>query len=102
MNNKNLSITSGIVGLVGGILLLFGLWLSSIIIILDLLKAALLVLGILGIIYLRDNKNVSTTAPSILLIIGGAISFIPFLGWIGGILGIIGGSLYISKIKKMN
>lgn len=64
-----------------------------------LVKLALLVLGIVGAVYYKGDTPVRT-APSVLLIVGGAISLIPFLGWIGGILGIIGGSLYLASLKK--
>ncbi len=36
------------------------------------------------------------------MIVGGSIAIIPFLGWIGGILAIIGGSLFLSSIKKFD
>ena len=90
MKTKTLAVTNGVVGLIGGIFLLFAIW---------FVKLALLVLGIVGAVYYKGDTPVGT-APSVLLIVGGAISLIPFLGWIGGILGIIGGSLYLASLKK--
>ena len=43
-----------------------------------LVKLALLVLGIVGAVYYKGDTPVRT-APSVLLIVGGAISLIPFL-----------------------
>ena len=68
-------------------------------IILSLVKIAVLVLGIVAIVYYKDDERV-TNAPSVLLIVGGAVGLIPFLGWVGGILTIIGGSLYFGTLKK--
>jgi prophage lp1 protein 6 len=68
-------------------------------IILSLVKIAVLVLGIVAIVYYKDDERV-TNAPSVLLIVGGAVGLIPLLGWVGGILTIIGGSLYFGTLKK--
>ena len=68
-------------------------------IILALVKIAVLVLGIVSIVYYKDDERV-TPAPSILFIVGGSVGLIPFLGWVGGILTIIGGSLYFGLLKK--
>ena len=73
--------------------------LTGLSIILSLVKIAVLVLGIVTIVYYKDDERV-TNAPSVLLIIGGAVGLIPFLGWVGGILTIIGGSLYFGTLKK--
>ena len=48
---------------------------------------------------LKDDERV-TPAPSVLFIVGGSVGLIPFLGWVGGILTIIGGSLYFGLLKK--
>ncbi|GAF40388.1 prophage Lp1 protein 6 [Agrilactobacillus composti DSM 18527 = JCM 14202] len=40
------------------------------------------------------------TAAHVLLIVGGAVALIPFLGWAGGILAIIGGALYLTSLKN--
>ncbi|CIW04957.1 integral membrane protein [Streptococcus pneumoniae] len=34
------------------------------------------------------------------MIVSGEVSLIPFLGWVGGILAIIGGSLFLATLKK--
>ena len=68
-------------------------------IILALVKIAVLVLGIVSIVYYKDDERV-TPAPSVLFIVGGSVGLIPFLGWVGGILTIIGGSLYFGFLKK--
>ncbi|MGT2906727.1 hypothetical protein [Streptococcus dentiloxodontae] len=112
MKTKSLAITNGIVGLTGGIFLLFAIWFilgaastgsenatRLITIFVYVVKIALLVLGIVGAVYYRGDSPVGT-APSVLLIVGGAVSLIPFLGWVGGIIGITGGSLYLASLKK--
>ena len=68
-------------------------------IIFALLKISVLVLGIVSIFYYKDDDRV-TPAPSVLFIVGGSVGLIPFLGWVGGILTIIGGSLYFGLLKK--
>ena len=68
-------------------------------IILALVKIAVLVLGIVSSVYYKDDERV-TPAPSVLFIVGGSVGLIPFLGWVGGILTIIGGSLYFGLLKK--
>ena len=68
-------------------------------IILALVKIAVLVLGIVSIVYYKDDERV-TPAPSVLFVVGGSVGLIPFLGWVGGILTIIGGSLYFGLLKK--
>ena len=111
MKTKTLAVTNGVVGLIGGIFLLFAFWFivgvassgsEAAIVLMTLfvylVKLALL-LGIVGAVYYKGDTPVGT-APSVLLIVGGAISLIPFLGWIGGILGIIGASLYLASLKK--
>lgn len=115
MKSKKLVLTNGIVGLAGGIVLLFGGWLitggaiadiandsvsntSGSTIALNVLKIAILVLGIIGAVYYKADDRV-TSAPNVLLIVGGAIALIPFLGWIGGIISIVGGSLYLARLK---
>ena len=112
MNSKSLAMTNGIVGLVGGIILLFGGWLvvgsaatgdtntfGTTVAIFYILKLAILVLGIIGAVHFRGS-DVVTAAPDVLLIVGGALSLVPMLGWVGGILAIIGGSLFLGTLKK--
>ena len=122
MKTKTLALVNGIVGLVGGIFLLFAVFLVAGSMVNDaansvngnsvtvastalvtgltsLLKIALLVLGIIGAVHYKGDDRVGS-APSILLIVGGAIGLVPFLGWVGGILAIIGGALYLGTLKK--
>ncbi|MGT2749808.1 hypothetical protein ACVRXF_02665 [Streptococcus orisasini] len=112
MKTKGLALTNGIVGLVGGVFLLVAVWFilgaaatgsvsatSSMTAFIYIIKIAILVLGIVGIVYYKGDIRVGA-APSVLMIVGGAISLVPFLGWVGGILAIIGGSLYLGTLKK--
>ncbi|MDU4467930.1 MAG: hypothetical protein E7I99_06550 [Streptococcus mitis] len=63
------------------------------------LKIAILVLGIVPIVYYKGESRVGS-APSVLLIVGSVVGLIPFLGWIGGIVLVIGGALYLSSLKQ--
>ena len=112
MRAKSLALTNGIVGLIGGIFLLVAVWFvfgaaatgsvsatSNMTAFIYIVKIAILVLGIVGIVYYKGDMRVGA-APSVLMIVGGAISLVPFLGWVGGILAIIGGSLYLGTLKK--
>ncbi|MCT0007121.1 hypothetical protein EFL93_01580 [Weissella confusa] len=109
---KNLASVNGIVGLGGGILLLFAtpitvsatlnqsmmaanLAVSAFF----MIKVAIFVLGIVGVVQFKKSPVVSNS-PSVLMMVGGSIAIIPLLEWIGGILAIIGGSLFLSSIKK--
>lgn len=115
--------SSSIVGFVGGILLLICPFVllgtavntaattlnggatagafSGVALLLNALKIANLVLGIIAIVYYnyKGDKHVGA-APSVLMIVSGGVSLIPFLGWVGGILAIIGGSLFLATLKK--
>lgn len=127
MKSKALALYSGIVGLVGGIYLLIApLFLLAAAVntaatavatqsseltasaatagiagflLPTALKIAILVLGIIAIVYYKGEERVGS-APSVLLIVGGAVGLIPVLGWVGGILAIIGGSLFLGSLKK--
>lgn len=66
---------------------------------LNAFKIANLVLGIIAIVYYKGDNRVGA-APSVLMIISGGVSLIPFLGWVGGLLAIIGGSLFLATLKK--
>ena len=118
MKSKNLALTNGIVGLIGGIILLFGPFVllttavsdvaaensfatgtTGAALFLNLIKIAILVLGIVAAVMYKD-KNLVKTAPNVLLIVGGAVAFIPFLGWTGGIVSIVGGALYLASLKN--
>lgn len=114
MKTKSLALVNGIVGLVGGILLLLGPFfivgtvatlrsdaMSGSVLLLNLIKIAILVLGIVAIVYYKGDERVGV-APSVLMIVGGAIALVPLLGWIGGIIAIIGGSLYLASLKKFS
>ncbi|MFG6622303.1 hypothetical protein ACGYLH_03645 [Weissella confusa] len=111
---KNLASVNGIVGLGGGILLLFAtpitvsatlnqsmmaanLAVSAFF----MIKVAIFVLGIVGVVQFKKSPVVSNS-PSVLMMVGGSIAIIPLLEWIGGILAIIGGSLFLSSIKKFD
>lgn len=113
MKLKKLAIANGIVGLAGGIILLLGGWiilsasaisdntLNVMIALFLALKVAIFVLGIVGLV--KFNKTpILTKSPSVLLIVGGAIALVPFMGWIGGIVAIVGGSLYLAGLKKFH
>lgn len=113
MKSKNLALTNGVVGLVGGIILLFGGWfivgsvgastdgssVGATVVFLNVLKIAILALGIYGSVYYKTSAAVKA-APNVLMIVGGAIALIPLLGWVGGILAIVGGSLYLASLKN--
>ncbi|KXT75378.1 hypothetical protein [Streptococcus sp. DD12] len=114
-DSKSLATACAIVGLAGGIYLLFGFWflmlaaatgsdfLTSIVLVFGyLVRLAVLVLGIVGAVTFKGALSPVKSAPSVLLIVGGAISFIPLLGWIGGIVAIIGGALYLASLKNFN
>lgn len=129
MKSKALALYSGILGLVGGIYLLIAplFFLAAVtssaaqemasqnsemsgytaftgivvFLIPTIVKLAILVLGIVAIVYYKGEERVGT-APSVLLIVGGAVGLIPVLGWVGGILAIIGGSLFLAAQKKFN
>lgn len=114
MKKKNLAIANGVVGLIGGIVLLVGSFvlLGSIastfegpsptaLILLTAIKIAVLALGIIGAVYYRDDQRVGTGG-TVLMIVGGGTALIPFLGWVGGIVTIIGGALYLATLKKFN
>lgn len=124
MKSKALVLYSGIVGLVGGLYLLIApfLLLAAVVstaatatatqspelaasttvagvLLPTVLKIAILVLGIVAIVYYKGESRIGS-APSVLLIVGGAVGLIPALGWVGGILAIIGGSLFLGSLKK--
>ena len=111
---KNLARVNGIVGLGGGIFLLFAtpitvsatlnqsmmaanLAVSAFF----MIKVAVFVLGIVGVVQFKKSPVVSNS-PSVLMMVGGSIAIIPLLEWIGGIFAIIGGSLFLSSIKKFD
>ena len=117
MRTKTLAQVTGIIGTIAGTLLAIlpviilmivsifeneyfaGLILEIIFIVFTLVKIVTLILGILSLIYYKDDKRISM-APSILFIVGSGVALIPFLGWIGGIVLVIGGALYLSSLKQ--
>ena len=117
MKTKTLAQVDGFIGIIAGAILAFlpifmvflaaisededaaGLILGIIFIVFSLVKIATLILGILSLVYYKDDKRISL-APSILFIVGSVVALIPFLGWIGGIVLIIGGALYLASLKQ--
>ena len=117
MKTKTLAQIDGIIGLITGIILAILPFIIMMIatmsndedaaaaivgmmfIVFAFVKIAILILGILTLVYYKDDSRISL-APSILFIVGGVVSLIPFLGWIGGIVIIIGAALYLSSLKQ--
>ena len=56
--------------------------LGTIFIIFSLIKIIILILGIITLIYYKNDNRISFL-PSLLLIIGSSIALIPLLGWFG-------------------
>ena len=116
MKTKTLAQVDGFIGIIAGAILAFlpifmvflaaisededaaGLILGIIFIVFSLVKIATLILGILSLVYYKDDNRISL-APSILFIVGSVVALIPFLGWIGGIVLVIGGALYLASLK---
>ena len=111
---KSLANVNGIVGLGGGIFLLFAtpitvsatlnqnmMAANLSILAFFMIKVAIFVLGIVGVVKFKKSPVVSYS-PSVLMMVGGSIAIIPLLEWIGGIFAIIGGSLFLSSIKKFD
>ena len=117
MKKKTLAQLDGIIGLVTGTILtilpiiiimiasifdneeVVGVILGIIFIVFSLVKIGILILGILSLIYYKDDNKISI-APSVLLIVGSALALVPLLGWIGGIVIIVGASLFLGSLKK--
>ena len=118
MKSKTLALTNGIFGLIGGIALIFaplfilggitndalnddGSATSTVVlsVIFILVKIAILVLGIVGLVTYKGTDLVKTAA-HVLLIVGGAVALIPLLGVAGGIVSIVGGALYLASLKN--
>lgn len=117
MKTKTLAQVDGFIGIIAGAILTFlpifmvflaaisededaaGLILGIIFIVFSLVKIATLILGILSLVYYKDDNRISL-APSILFIVGSVVALIPFLGWIGGIVLVIGGALYLASLKQ--
>ena len=117
MKTKTLAQVDGIIGIIVGAILAFlpilivflaaiaededfaGIVGGVILLVFTLVKIATLILGILSLVYYKDDKRISL-APSILFIVGSGVALIPFFGWIGGIVLIIGGALYLASLKQ--
>ena len=117
MKTKTLAQVDGIIGIIVGAILAFlpilivflaaiaededfaGIVVGVILLVFTLVKIATLILGILSLVYYKDDKHISL-APSILFIVGSGVALIPFFGWIGGIVLIIGGALYLASLKQ--
>ena len=117
MKTKTLAQVDGFIGIIAGAILAFlpffiiflaaisededfaGVVLGIIFVVFSLLKIATLILGILSLVYYKDDKRISL-APSILFIVGSVVALIPFFGWIGGIVLVIGGALYLASLKQ--
>ena len=117
MKPKTLAQVDGFIGIIAGAILAFlpffiiflaaisededfaGVVLGIIFVVFSLVKIATLILGILSLVYYKDDKRISL-APSILFIVGSVVALIPFFGWIGGIVLVIGGALYLASLKQ--
>ena len=117
MKTKTLAQVDGFIGIIAGAILAFlpffiiflaaisededfaGVVLGIIFIVFSLVKIVTLILGILSLVYYKDDKRISL-APSILFIVGSVVALIPFFGWIGGIVLVIGGALYLASLKQ--
>ena len=117
MKTKTLAQVDGFIGIIAGAILAFlpifmvflaaisededaaGLILGIIFIVFSLVKIATLILGIISLVYYKADNRISL-APSILFIVGSVVALIPFLGWIGGIVLVIGGALYLASLKQ--
>ena len=117
MKTKTLAQVDGFIGIIAGAILAFlpvfivflaaisededfaGVVLGIIFVVFSLVKIATLILGILSLVYYKDDNRISL-APSILFIVGSVVALIPFLGWIGGVILVIGGALYLASLKQ--
>ena len=117
MKTKTLAQVDGFIGIIAGAILAFlpvfivflaaisededfaGVVLGIIFIVFSLVKIATLILGILSLVYYKDDNRISL-APAILFIVGSVVALIPFFGWIGGIVLVIGGALYLASLKQ--
>ena len=117
MKTKTLAQVDGFIGIIAGAILAFlpvfivflaaisededfaGVVLGIIFVVFSLVKIAILILGILSLVYYKDDNRISL-APSILFIVGSVVALIPFFGWIGGIVLVIGGALYLASLKQ--
>ena len=117
MKTKTLAQVDGFIGIIAGAILAFlpmfmlilitisrdedvvGCILGLTFVVFSLVKIATLILGVLSLVYYKDDERISL-APSILFIVGSVVALIPFLGWIGGVILVIGGALYLASLKQ--
>ena len=117
MKTKTLAQVDGFIGIIAGAILAFlpifmlilitisrdedvvGFILGLTFVVFSLVKIATLILGVLSLVYYKDDERISL-APSILFIVGSVVALIPFLGWIGGVILVIGGALYLASLKQ--
>ena len=117
MKTKTLAQVDGFIGIIAGAILAFlpifmlilitisrdedvvGFVLGLTFVVFSLVKIATLILGVLSLVYYKDDERISL-APSILFIVGSVVALIPFLGWIGGVILVIGGALYLASLKQ--
>ena len=64
-----------------------------------ILIIGILILGIATLVVYNGTQLVIPAAP-ILFLVGGIVGFIPYVGWIGGILIIVGGGLYLGSLRR--
>lgn len=114
MKDKRVLQIISIVGIIGGILLIFAVFFlaGSVIFfrfgmalmfsyIFFLLKIIILLSGLTGFFYYNRDTRVGV-APTVLLIVGGGIAMLPFLGWLGGVLSLLGGIIGTFKLNRFN
>lgn len=112
MNNRALVLLNALLGTIGGVAIFIALWIilgaaatgeesvvTAVTTGIYLLKLSFIVLSIIAMVYLKGDKRIDS-APHVLMLIGGIISLIPFLGWLGGILAFISGIFYLVALKK--
>lgn len=116
MKSKSLCLADGVYGLVAGIILLIGPIIITTSAVSDvanetssstagasgfltLLKIVAIALGILSLVFYKGTTLMKPAA-SVLLIVGGAVALIPFLGWAGGIVVIVGGGVALANLKN--
>lgn len=110
---RNLYKTTTLVNFVGGLIVLFagfielGLAVTSpggfftFGAILFILKLVMLGLAIYSLTVYKNDVRIKNTAV-VVMIVGAALSIIPLLGFVGSIVSIVGGSIGLANIKKLN
>ena len=111
---RKLVLASGWIGLIGGLFLLLFVPLTVVVTVLTLgigavlsifiafaIKVASIILGIVCLTYYKSDARISF-AGGVLLIVGGGIALIDFLGWFGGIILIVAGIMFLNSLSKFN